>query len=159
AATGGIGIFLPLPDLLKAAVTFKILKFDWLNIYQRTQDLAAKMVNTPGCARWFLHTGHSIDSEYPQAFATEIVNFLSADPDPSNPNGKGLSSRTVNVVPEEDCKARSAAPKYSPMPPDYQVIPHPDRVLANPSSAEYLLTQRLLAGGNFADGSSPGTYS
>lgn len=48
----------------------------WLNIYDRSRDVANGMTNTPGRALWFLNTGHSIDNEYPQTFAQQIVNFI-----------------------------------------------------------------------------------
>jgi hypothetical protein len=40
------------------------------------QDVASKMVNTPGCARFMQHTGHSLDNEHPDWVARQIADFL-----------------------------------------------------------------------------------
>src|SRR5947209_3446927 len=41
-----------------------------------TRDVAPKMVNTPGCARFLRHTGHSLDNEHPDYLAREIADFV-----------------------------------------------------------------------------------
>lgn len=41
-----------------------------------TRDVAGKMVNTPGYARFLKQTGHSLDNEHPDYIAREIANFL-----------------------------------------------------------------------------------
>ncbi|PYP91834.1 MAG: hypothetical protein DMG65_05905 [Candidatus Angelobacter sp. Gp1-AA117] len=41
-----------------------------------TRDVAPKMVNTPGCARFLRHTGHSLDNEHPDYIAREIADFV-----------------------------------------------------------------------------------
>lgn len=42
-----------------------------------TRDVAAKMVNTPGYARFLQNTGHSLDNEHPDYVAKQIADFLS----------------------------------------------------------------------------------
>lgn len=42
-----------------------------------TQDVAKKMVNTPGYARFLQNTGHSLDNEHPDWVARQIADFLS----------------------------------------------------------------------------------
>jgi pimeloyl-ACP methyl ester carboxylesterase len=41
-----------------------------------TEDVASKMVNTPGYARFLEHTGHSLDNEHPDWVAQQMVSFL-----------------------------------------------------------------------------------
>jgi pimeloyl-ACP methyl ester carboxylesterase len=41
-----------------------------------TRDVASKMVNTPGYARFLKQTGHSLDNEHPDWVARQIVDFL-----------------------------------------------------------------------------------
>jgi pimeloyl-ACP methyl ester carboxylesterase len=41
-----------------------------------TRDVASKMVNTPGCARYLQHTGHSLDNEHPDWVAHQIAEFV-----------------------------------------------------------------------------------
>jgi pimeloyl-ACP methyl ester carboxylesterase len=41
-----------------------------------TQDVAKKMMNTPGYARFLQHTGHSLDNEHPNWVARQIAGFL-----------------------------------------------------------------------------------
>jgi pimeloyl-ACP methyl ester carboxylesterase len=41
-----------------------------------TREVAAKMVNTPGYARFLKQTGHSLDTEHPEWIAREIADFL-----------------------------------------------------------------------------------
>jgi pimeloyl-ACP methyl ester carboxylesterase len=41
-----------------------------------TRDVASKMVNTPGYARFMKQTGHSLDNEYPNFVARQIADFL-----------------------------------------------------------------------------------
>lgn len=41
-----------------------------------TQEVAAKMVNTPGYARFMKQTGHALDNEYPFFIARELDAFL-----------------------------------------------------------------------------------
>jgi pimeloyl-ACP methyl ester carboxylesterase len=41
-----------------------------------TRDVASKMVNTPGCARFLKNTGHSLDTEHPDWIARQIADFL-----------------------------------------------------------------------------------
>jgi pimeloyl-ACP methyl ester carboxylesterase len=43
---------------------------------KHTRDVASKMVNTPGYARFLKQTGHSVDNEHPIWIAQQIVNFL-----------------------------------------------------------------------------------
>jgi hypothetical protein len=43
---------------------------------KHTRDVASKMVNTPGYARFLKQTGHSVDNEHPEWIARQIVNFL-----------------------------------------------------------------------------------
>jgi len=50
------------------------------NIYDATQQLAKRMVHTPGRSLFLRDTGHSIHAERPRFFAGEIVNFLTAPP-------------------------------------------------------------------------------
>lgn len=44
---------------------------------EHTRKVAAKMVNTPGYARFLRNTGHSLDNEHPVWVAQEIATFLS----------------------------------------------------------------------------------
>ena len=39
-------------------------------------NVASKMVNTPGFARFMQFTGHSLDNEYPDHIAQQIAEFL-----------------------------------------------------------------------------------
>jgi len=41
-----------------------------------TRDVASRMVNTPGYARFLKQTGHSLDNEHPTWVAQQIVDFL-----------------------------------------------------------------------------------
>jgi pimeloyl-ACP methyl ester carboxylesterase len=41
-----------------------------------TRDVAPKMVNTPGYARFLNNTGHSLDNEHPNWVARQIADFL-----------------------------------------------------------------------------------
>jgi pimeloyl-ACP methyl ester carboxylesterase len=41
-----------------------------------TREVAEKMVNTPGYARFLTQTGHSLDNEHPYYVAQQIVSFL-----------------------------------------------------------------------------------
>jgi len=41
-----------------------------------TREVAGKMVNTPGYARFLNQTGHSLDNEHPSYIAREIAEFL-----------------------------------------------------------------------------------
>jgi pimeloyl-ACP methyl ester carboxylesterase len=41
-----------------------------------TRDVASKMVNTPGYARFLKQTGHSLDNEHPDWIARQIADFL-----------------------------------------------------------------------------------
>jgi pimeloyl-ACP methyl ester carboxylesterase len=41
-----------------------------------TREVAEKMVNTPGYARFMKQTGHSLDNEYPHFVARELDKFL-----------------------------------------------------------------------------------
>jgi pimeloyl-ACP methyl ester carboxylesterase len=41
-----------------------------------TRDVATKMTNSPGFARFMEGTGHSLDNEHPDYIATEIAQFL-----------------------------------------------------------------------------------
>jgi pimeloyl-ACP methyl ester carboxylesterase len=41
-----------------------------------TEDVASKMVNTPGYARFLQDTGHSLDNEHPDWVARQIADFL-----------------------------------------------------------------------------------
>lgn len=43
-----------------------------------TEDVASKMVNTPGYARFLQDTGHSLDNEHPDWVAHQIAEFLGA---------------------------------------------------------------------------------
>ena len=49
------------------------------NLCAHTQDVASKMVNTPGCARFLGQTGHSQDNEHPFWIARQIADFLAND--------------------------------------------------------------------------------
>jgi pimeloyl-ACP methyl ester carboxylesterase len=46
------------------------------DLCQYTRDVASKMVNTPGKARFLQHTGHSLDNEHPNWVAAQIADFL-----------------------------------------------------------------------------------
>jgi hypothetical protein len=46
------------------------------DLCKHTREVAAKMVNTPGYARFMQQTGHSLDNEYPTFIANEIATFL-----------------------------------------------------------------------------------
>jgi pimeloyl-ACP methyl ester carboxylesterase len=41
-----------------------------------TREVAAKMTNTPGYARFLKQTGHSLDNEHPNYIAKQIAEFL-----------------------------------------------------------------------------------
>ena len=41
-----------------------------------TREVAAKMTNTPGYARFLKQTGHSLDNEHPNYVAKQIAEFL-----------------------------------------------------------------------------------
>jgi pimeloyl-ACP methyl ester carboxylesterase len=43
-----------------------------------TRDVASKMVNTPGCARFLQGTGHSLDNEHPDYIAHQIADFVAS---------------------------------------------------------------------------------
>jgi hypothetical protein len=43
-----------------------------------TREVAAKMTNTPGFARFLNATGHSLDNEHPAYIATEIAEYLNS---------------------------------------------------------------------------------
>lgn len=45
-----------------------------------TRDVASKMVNTPGFARFLQHTGHSLDNEHPDYIARQIADFVDSAP-------------------------------------------------------------------------------
>lgn len=46
------------------------------DLCKHTRDVAAKMVNTPGYARFMKQTGHALDNEYPVYIAKQIAEFL-----------------------------------------------------------------------------------
>ncbi len=46
------------------------------DLCEHTREVAAKMVNTPGYARFMKHTGHSLDNEYPFYIAKQIDDFI-----------------------------------------------------------------------------------
>lgn len=46
------------------------------DLCKHTRDVASKLVNTPGYARFLRHTGHSLDNEHPDWIAQQIVDFL-----------------------------------------------------------------------------------
>jgi pimeloyl-ACP methyl ester carboxylesterase len=50
--------------------------FPYTNICTATQIAAAQMTTTPGRALFLQNTGHSIDTEHPDFFARQVVQFL-----------------------------------------------------------------------------------
>ena len=46
------------------------------DLCMHTRNVASKMVNTPGFARFMQFTGHSLDNEYPDHIAQQIAEFL-----------------------------------------------------------------------------------
>jgi len=63
-----------------------------VRIYDGTKKLGELMTQTPGRLLLLRETGHSIHTERPQYFASEIVNFLREDRAP------GLSASTATAV-------------------------------------------------------------
>ena len=59
-----------------------------------TRDVASKMVNTPGYARFLQNTGHSLDNEHPDYIARQIADFVesgashTAQNAPARPEGR-----------------------------------------------------------------------
>lgn len=49
------------------------------DLEKHTRDVAPKMVNTPGYARFLKQTGHSLDTEHPSWIARQIAYFLLDD--------------------------------------------------------------------------------
>ena len=46
------------------------------DLNKNTMDVAPKMVNTPGMARFLDATGHSLDNEHPDWVAEQIADFV-----------------------------------------------------------------------------------
>ncbi len=124
----------------------------WENRWSRTWEIAPLMKRTPGYTLFLPNTGHSIHNERPILFAEQIVAFLS-DPDWDVAGGP-LQVRPLfdqSNLPDEDknCLEKPSQLSQYPRPPQ--------ELLANPDSAAKLMEPARL-GGNFSDGSSPGTY-
>ena len=88
----------------------------WLNIYSNSKVIANNMVYK-GQALWFQNCGHSIDTEYPTAFANAIVDFL------RTPAVASLDENQSSVTPaDEPCNAGFLATYPLPPPPGADVL-------------------------------------
>ncbi|HVH72819.1 MAG TPA: alpha/beta hydrolase [Candidatus Dormibacteraeota bacterium] len=81
-----------------------------------TEEVAAKMVNTPGYARFLEHTGHSLDNEHPDWVASQIADFLRAGTTAGGgsvggggpltlPGGGGGNTLGITVLGPGQCKS------------------------------------------------------
>jgi hypothetical protein len=61
------------------------------DLCKHTRNVAARMVNTPGYARFLNLTGHSIPNEHPEYMAREIATFLASFP-------AGVSRERIEVA-------------------------------------------------------------
>ena len=55
-----------------------------VNIFDNTNQVAAKMVNTPGTTLFLAKTGHSIYEERPKPFASKVLEFIKTQEPRSN---------------------------------------------------------------------------
>jgi pimeloyl-ACP methyl ester carboxylesterase len=56
-----------------------------------TRDVATKMINTPGYARFLQNTGHSLDNEHPDYIARQIADFVESGASHSAQNAPARS--------------------------------------------------------------------
>lgn len=136
-------------------------RFRWEDRWTQTSLVASDMHNTPGYFLPVLNTGHSIHNERPNFFATQIAAFLAGNPPPAS---TPLPLWPVVAIPPQVTKQPVMPPydepgcNYAPLSgvpaPEWQYL---DFGSNSQTAANYLMAPAQL-GGNFPDGSSPGTY-